>query len=99
MRRTARILLGAIAAVGSIIALPQRDAAAAMPQPSDAADQFVRLLNQTRMDHGLSSLQRDAGLDGVADDWAHSMRGVWNTVLAVNPQASPIDPGAPKDCT
>ena len=93
-------LTGGAATVSAAPAHPQRTSSPSLPtdSPVAQADQFLRLLNQTRMDHGLGVLQRDSGLDDVAAQWAAHMKIVWNRVRATDPTMGVVDPAAPTDC-
>src|SRR5258706_16167251 len=78
MRRLINPLMAltALATVVASLALVARPAAAAT-DPSVAAGQFFGLLNQSRIEHGLPVLARDAGLDRLAVDWSTQMQGVY----------------------
>jgi uncharacterized protein YkwD len=71
--------LGALAAIATMVAsiavVPP--SATAATEPGAAASQFFDLLNQARIDRGLSALARDSGLDNLAVGWSTQMHDVY----------------------
>jgi uncharacterized protein YkwD len=76
-RRTAQRLLALVGAVvlGTALLVTGAGPAAAAPSPAAAEQQFLQLLNRTRLDHRLAPLQSDPAIIPIAREWSASMSG------------------------